>query len=100
MSVVLGRRLLRAELVLHKDDDFWNNDPSNLYIGSYAENFDDAVRNGGRTVGDRHKSVKIPDALIPEIVASEETNVFWAKKLGVGRGLISMIRHGKRRVRV
>ncbi len=100
MSVVLGRRLGRDELVCHRDDDARNNWPGNLYLGDHTSNTADSLRNGGRLRGDRHPCTKIRDAQVREIrvaLVRGERGVDLALFYGVHRSTISRIKHGVRR---
>ena len=100
MSVVLGRRLARDELVCHRDDDPRNNRPDNLYLGDHSSNAADSLRNGRHLRGDSHPCTKILDAQVREIrsaLARGERVGNLARDYGVHKSTISRIKHGVRR---
>ena len=100
MTLVLGRQLGRDEFVCHRDDDPGNNWPHNLYLGDYASNVADSLRNGRRVQGDSHPCTKIKDAQVREIrlaLTRGERGVDLGRVNGVHRSTISRIKHGVRR---
>ena len=100
MTLVLGRQLARDEFVCHRDDDPGNNWPHNLYLGDYASNVADSLRNGRRVRGDSHPCTKIKDAQVREIrlaLTRGERGVDLARVNGVHRSTISRIKLGVRR---
>lgn len=100
ISVLQGRQLRCDELVCHKDDDPGNNWPENLYLGDYASNAADCLRNGGRLRGDRHPCTKIKDAEVREIrlaLSRGERVGDLARAYRVHKTTVSRIKHGVRR---
>lgn len=90
-------------LVLHKDDDKFNNEVGNLYYGTHAQNAADAVRNGkhrgkGAHPGDRHHNSKLREADIPVIMTLKDQGMPLlriAKRFGVTDMTIHDIVKGK-----
>lgn len=83
--------------VNHIDCDKTNNHLTNLEMCTAKENMDHAVRNGLlRTYrGENHPQSKLTNEQVKEIKTSPLPNIKLAKKFGVHRSLISMIRAGK-----
>ncbi len=100
MTLVLGRLLGRDEFVCHRDDDPGNNWPHNLYLGDYASNVADSLRNGRRVRGDNHPFTKILDAQVREIrsaLSRGERVGNLARVYGVHKSTVSRIKHAVRR---
>ena len=100
MTLVQGRQLGRDEFVCHRDNDLGNNWPQNLYLGDYASNVADSLRNGRRVRGDSHPFTKILDAQVHEIrsaLSRGERVEDLARTYGVHRNTVSRIKHGVRR---
>ena len=57
-------------LVLHRNDIPSDVRPSNLYYGTYADNYRDSVRNGGRFMGPNPKGWGINSTIAPATVRS------------------------------
>ena len=96
--------------VLHWDDDKTHNDYLNLYWGTSRSNWDDAVRNGGAAIGDRHPShtqpwirqrgsahvsAKLTEAQVRCILKTPGKQRAIARLYGVDQALIQRIRAGK-----
>ena len=56
--------------MLHRNDIPTDLRPSNLYYGTYSDNYHDAVRNGGRIVGPNPKMWGINSSTTPATVRS------------------------------
>lgn len=85
--------------VLHKCDNRKCVNPKHLFLGTKAENVWDMVSKGRqwRPLGEKNSQAKLTDAQAAEIASSKERNMDLASRYGVSRGLISMIKSGKRR---
>lgn len=82
----------------HWDDIGTNNALMNLRWATRSDNLHDAVRNGGKLVGERHQGAKLRNSDVPVIrvllkdkVSSEEIG----RRYGVSGGTIRQIRRGR-----
>ena len=121
-TMQLGRAVLLAHapppfdgaLALHRDDDPWNNDPSNLYWGTQAENMADSHRNGTRRPppvmkGQAHPNAKLTKDQVAEIRSIRAaagnpkralrsdpwSQAALAERYGVTQTLISLVLRGE-----
>lgn len=81
--------------VRHLDGDKLNNRASNLSWGTCQQNIHDKWAHGKMVVGEKHHNNKIPEADIPAIRASVESNTAIASRYGVSRTAIYLIKKGK-----
>jgi hypothetical protein len=92
VSVDLGRRLRREEIVCHRDDDPANNWPANLYVGDHRSNARDRRRNG-------RAGLRLCEADVEAIrraLARGERGQALARRHGVHKSTVSRIRTGTR----
>lgn len=121
-TMQLGRAVLLAHepppfdgaYALHRDDDPWNNDPSNLRWGTQADNMADASRNGTRVPppvmrGGHHPNAKLTEEQVAEIRAIRSaagnpkralrtdpwSQAALAERYGVTQTLISLVLRGE-----
>lgn len=89
--------------VCHRCDNPPCTNPKHLFLGTQKDNLTD-MRSKGRGVvpvspmlrGSESARAKLSESLVSEILTSQETNKFWAKKLDVDPSLISRVRSRKR----
>lgn len=84
-----------GEQVRHLNGDKTDNRTENLAWGTCRENILDKRAHGKMVVGERHHANRIPEADIPAIRSSSESNTALAAKYGVSRTAIYLIRKGK-----
>lgn len=68
--------------------------PHCLVLGTVADNAADRVERNRGAKGSRHSAALLNEALAREIVASTESNVAIAKRLGVSRACVYDVRRG------
>jgi hypothetical protein len=83
--------------VLHSCDNRRCVNVEHLRLGTHADNMSDRNQRGRTARGDRHGKAKLTDAQVREVLASPERGVDVARRLGVSKSLVSLIRAGKRR---
>lgn len=84
----------------HADDVPWNNRLENLRWGTRSDNLNDAVRNGGKAVGEEHQNAKLRESDIPTIRAEASsgprgTIARLAREHGVAESTIRQVRDGR-----
>lgn len=91
-----------GQVVRHLDDDKFNNHVSNLAYGSYSDNAQDAIRNGGIKLGEAHPSAKLSDADVCKVFqlrAEGLTQAAIGTIVGCSDVHVSLILSGKYRSR-
>lgn len=81
-------------VVMHKCDTPACVNPAHLVLGTQADNLADAMAKGRMGGFTRPDIQKITDAQVHEIRASTEPGVVLAKRYGVSKSCISLIRRG------
>ncbi len=89
-------------LVCHKCDNPKCVLPAHLFLGTPKDNTDDMVRkgrsrftiNGTFARGERQGSSKLTEIQVREILTSDQTGASLARKFGVSKALVCMIRRG------
>jgi hypothetical protein len=80
---------------LHWDDDPSNNALSNLRWGTRAENIQDALRNGGKLIGERIRHAKLTDERVRWIRANSQYSMnSLAGMLGVSCAAVKQVLDG------
>lgn len=83
-------------LVMHSCDEPLCVNPAHLFAGTNADNNRDCAEKGRSTYGERNPRVKLTEAQVHEILASDESCAALAEKYGVHNSAISNIRIGKK----
>ena len=82
----------KGKIACHRDDNHENNSLSNLYWGSYSENWADSVVNGGRPSGRRDSALTEVDVLsIRARCGTGETQRSVAADFGLDQSAVSLI---------
>ena len=94
----IGEPPLGKPLVLHKDDNPWNNNWTNLVYGTQQENMDQKARRNRQAKGSIHGMSKLTEDDIPVIrerYAKGETQTAIAEDYGVTYRTIGYVTTGK-----
>jgi hypothetical protein len=83
--------------VLHRCDTPCCVNPDHLFLGTHAENMQDAVKKGRKNMpkGEGHHNCKLSETEVLEIRNSSERNVDLAVRFGVTPGMIGHIKCGR-----
>ncbi len=103
-SVLVHRLVLEAFVgpcppkpfeALHADDVPSNNRLTNLSWGTRSRNIHDAIRNGGRGVGERSWQAKLTNKSVADIRASRAGAAALGRRYGVSESTIRQVRNGR-----
>lgn len=90
------REIPPGKWVLHRCDNPPCCNPSHLFIGDRSDNMKDMVRKGRRRyvglAGEKHPMAQLSNAAVADIRTSSERNSTLAKRYGVNRDHIGVIR--------
>lgn len=82
--------------VCHRCDNRACCRPSHLFLGTHQENMDDMVRKGRSGTYDKRGEANpfsvLTEATVREILTSDERNAVIARRLGVSKSTISLVR--------
>ena len=78
--------------VCHSCDNRRCVNPSHLFVGTNADNVRDAVRKGRNVRGERAGAAKLSEKQVMEIAASTDLHRVLAKRFGVSKSNIGMIK--------
>lgn len=87
-------------LILHSCDNPLCVNPAHLRVGDKMENTKDALERGQHVFGERHFACKLSFSDVTTIKAALSVGVtgrYLSKKFNVSEGIISSIKHGKKR---
>jgi len=112
MEALLGRKLLKGEVVHHKDGDKANNDPKNLEVKSASQHTSDHWKSGELKItegckrklsvlntGTKNPRAKLSEYQVVNIrlqLVEGRSLLSLSQEYGVSKRLISMIRDRKR----
>lgn len=92
-------KIEHKKLILHKCDTPSCVNPNHLFMGTQSDNMQDmATKNRGvfpNQIGSAHSRAKLNDSDVVQILSEKSSHINLAKKYGVSRSTISMIKSGK-----
>lgn len=82
-----------GKIVRHKCDNPSCVNPDHLEVGTLSDNAQDAIARGRRRLGEKSYMAKLTEAQAIEALKSKESPTVLAKRFGVTRQCIGMLRH-------
>lgn len=80
--------------VMHKCNNKLCCNPAHLFLGTAAQNTQDAYRDGMIPVGEDHAKAKFADAVISDIKADPRTQTEISRAYGISQSHVSRIKQG------